>query len=44
VQGETATLCIWMQNQAGRAAYPVTEEKLEKQREAWNLPPRLPGL
>ena len=43
VQGETATLCIWMQNQAGRAAYPVTEEKLEKQREAWNLPPRLPG-
>ncbi len=40
IQGETATLCIWLQNQAGRAAHPVTEEKLERQRVAWDLPPR----
>ena len=40
IQGECATLCIWMQNAAGREKYPVSEEKLERQRQAWDLPPR----
>ena len=37
VMGETATLLVWLQNDSGRRAHPVTDSALERQRRAWNV-------
>ena len=36
-RGETATLLAWLQNEAGRARYPVTYEVVRRQVEAWDV-------
>ena len=43
VLGECASLCIFLQNAAGRAQHPVAEDALARLSAAWNVPePRAP--
>lgn len=35
--GETATLLAWLQNEAGRAKWPVTVDVVRRQAEAWDV-------
>ena len=39
VMGETATLLVWLQNEAGTKRHPVTRDAVERQRRAWNVGP-----
>jgi len=35
--GETATLLAWLQNAAGRKRWPVTDDVVRRQAEAWDV-------
>ena len=43
ILGETATHLIWLQNAAGREHFPISDEKLARQRMAWDVPERGAG-